>query len=135
MCIATNYIQEIKLLTDKYEKCMLELNEKRSNIDMQLQDLIHAIEARKELKLPANVLMKLLVKQSQLRNQRREICNDIFLMSNLQPVFDSIKDKLKVRDIENKIELAIKRQAKPNYKPRTNVLLEFNIDFEQQFNQ
>ena len=103
-------------------KDLSEEYEKLSQKDMELSDLDHYIEIH-NLKAPQ--LAKIGRLRKTLREERRQIKNNIDMIEIIKKFTDKYNNKLITRDIiQNLKEQGIlkKKQENPTYKYRTNIL-------------
>ena len=138
MCIATNYVNDIRLkisdikqIVKDYKAELTNLHHALSNVDLELTDLDHALLHRKVLKIPANVLIKITIKVSEIQVKRLEIKNNIELMENIKPFIHNMDNVFVPNKTVEQIEKQKDIQCKRRYQPRTTVLAEFNIKFNQ----
>lgn len=104
--------------------------EKLSQKDMELSDLDHYIEIHN---LRAPYLAKIGKLRKTLREERREIKNNIEMIEIIKKFTDKYNNKLITGDIiQNLKEQGIlkKRQENPKYKYRTNILERLEIKDE-----
>ena len=109
-------------LFNNTSKSLHEEYEKLSNKDMELSDLDHYIENHK---LKAPELAKVGRLRKTLREERREIKNNIEMIEIIKKFTDKYNNKLITGDIiQNLKEQGIlkKKQENPIYKYRTNIL-------------
>lgn len=112
-----------KELSEQYEKL--------SQKDMELSDLDHYIESR-NLKAPQ--LAKVGRLRKTLREERRQIKNNIDTIEVIKKFTDKYNNKLITGDIiQNLKEQGVlkKRQENPTYKYRTSILDRLEIKDEQ----
>lgn len=108
--------------------------EKLSQKDMELSDLDHYLEIH-SLKAPQ--LAKVGRLRKTLREERREIKNNIEMIEVIKKFTDKYNNKLITGDIiQNLKEQGIlrKRQENPTYKYRTDILKELEAKDEQNRN-
>ena len=108
--------------------------EKLSQKDMELSDLDHYIEIH-NLKAPQ--LAKIGRLRKTLRQERREIKNNIDMIEVVKKFTDKYNNKLITGDIiQNLKEQGVlrKRQESPTYKYRTNILDKLEAKDEQNRN-
>lgn len=96
--------------------------EKLSQKDMELSDLDHYIEIHK---LKAYELAKIGKLRKKLREERREIKDNIEIIETIKKFTDKYNNKLITGDIIQNLkeqETIKKKQENPTYKYRTNIL-------------
>lgn len=105
--------------------------EKLSNKDLELSDLDHYIENHK---LKAYELAKVGKLRKTLREERREIKNNIDMIEIIKKFTDKYNNKLITGDIIQNLkeqEILKKKQENPKYKYKTNILDRLEIKDEQ----
>ena len=105
--------------------------EKLSKKDMELSDLDHYIEIHK---LKAYELAKIGKLRQILRQERREIKNNIDMMEIIKKFTDKYNNKLITGDIIQNLKdqgTLKKKQENPKYKYRTNILDRLEAKDEQ----
>ena len=119
---------------DELMKCMLDLfnntdkalkieNEKLSQKDMELSDLDHYLEGTQGLK--AAQYAKIARLRKTLREERRDIKNNIDMLMTIKRFTDKYNQKLIVGDIMQNLKAQkelTKRQESPVYIFKTNVM-------------
>ena len=108
--------------------------EKLSQKDMELSDLDHYIEIHK---LKAYELAKIGKLRKKLREERREIKDNIEIIETLKKFTDKYNNKLITGDIIQNLkeqETIKKKQENPIYKYRTNILERLEAKDEQNRN-
>ena len=118
-------------LFNNTDKQLQEENEKLSKKDMELSDLDHYIENHN---LKAYELAKVGKLRKTLRQERREIKNNIEMIQTIKKFTDKYNNKLITGDIIQNLkeqENLKKRQENPNYKYRTNILEKLEAKDEQ----
>lgn len=105
--------------------------EKLSQKDMELSDLDHYIEIHK---LKAYELAKIGKLRKKLREERREIKDNIEIIETIKKFTDKYNNKLITGDIIQNLkeqETIKKKQENPTYKYRTNILERLEAKDEQ----
>lgn len=108
--------------------------EKLSQKDMELSDLDHYIEIHK---LKAYELAKIGKLRKKLREERREIKDNIEIIETIKKFTDKYNNKLITGDIIQNLkeqETIKKKQENPIYKYRTNILERLEAKDEQNRN-
>lgn len=108
--------------------------EKLSQKDMELSDLDHYIEIHK---LKAYELAKIGKLRKKLREERREIKDNIEIIETIKKFTDKYNNKLITGDIIQNLkeqETIKKKQENPTYKYRTNILERLEAKDEQNRN-
>ena len=106
--------------------------EKLSQKDMELSDLDHYLEIHK---LKSYELARLGRLRKTLREERREIKNNIDTIEVIKKFTDKYNNKLITGDIIQNLKeqgTLKKKQENPNYKYRTNILERLEAKDEQQ---
>lgn len=109
-------------LFDNTSKQLHNEYEKLSQKDMELSDLDHYIEFHK---LKAYELSKVCKLRKKLREERREIKNNIEMIEIIKKFTDKYNNKLITGDIIQNLkdqENLKKKQENPKYKYRTDIL-------------
>lgn len=109
-------------LFDNTSKNLHQEYENLSQKDMELSDLDHYIENNK---LKSYELAKVGKLRKTLRNERREIKNNIDMIETIKKFTDKYNNKLITGDIIQNLkeqETLRKKQENPSYKYRTNIL-------------
>ena len=120
-------------LFNNTDKRLNEELQKLSEKDMELSDLDHYIEIHK---LKSYELAKIGKLRKTIREERREIKNNIEMIKTVKEFTDKYNNKLITGDIiknlkeQNDLK---KRQENPTYKYRTNVLERLEAKDEQKF--
>lgn len=121
-------------LFNNAEKRLNEELQKLSEKDMELSDLDHYLEIHK---LKSYELAKIGKLRKTLREERREIKNNIETIKTVKEFTDKYNNKLITGDIiknlkeQNDLK---KRQENPTYKYRTNILERLEAKDENSFN-
>ena len=127
----------MRYMLDLFNNTDKRLNEelqKLSEKDMELSDLDHYIEIHK---LKSYELAKIGKLRKTIREERREIKNNIEMIKTVKEFTDKYNNKLITGDIiknlkeQNDLK---KRQENPTYKYRTNVLERLEAKDENSFN-
>lgn len=127
----------MRYMLDLFNNTDKRLNEelqKLSEKDMELSDLDHYIEIHK---LKSYELAKIGKLRKTIREERREIKNNIEMIKTVKEFTDKYNNKLITGDIiknlkeQNDLK---KRQENPTYKYRTNILERLEAKDENSFN-
>lgn len=111
-----------------------EEREKLGNVDSQMSDLDHYLEAHT---LKAGELAKIAKERQKLCRKRRQIKNNICLINILKKFVDKWKQKLITGDIIQKLKeytQEIERQDHPVYRYRTNIISEMGLPINENEN-
>lgn len=122
--IITDLLQNMISLFDNTEKQLQNCYDNLSYVDQQLSDLDHYLELNK---LSASKLAKWVKVRKRLREERRDIKNDIEVIECVKKFTDKYNNKLITGDIIQTlkgINTISTRQENPVYAYRTDILKE-----------
>lgn len=126
-------IKKTKKLFSEFKKEHENLYEQLSNCDLEISDLEHVLECRKQFRLTAPKIMKISMKISELRIKRREIKDEIARMDKIRDILiNKLDNKVNViyvsTTVKNDLNNQIKSQESFYYNPKTKILDEIGIN-------